>query len=164
LVNQGGGVFEESDLVTTGSATLSATLEAIPAGPSSPEGEYWRGLVQEKLEELEKYDRMYQHYRSQSAGLSEMRFAPFHLLATEGLRGFAGRILGTFRFSIESLRIGNGSSFRRAYELITTNEQESWSKILAWWGRAFLEDRKKAGHKTSSVYSEGTARILRNRH
>jgi protein phosphatase len=119
--------------VTTGTAALSGTLEALPAGAGSPEREYWRSLAQQKLEELAKYDQMFQHYRSQSAGLSEMRFAPFHLLAVEGRTWFHRSHLWHVQILNRIARTGNGFVVPTRYELVTTSERESWSKMLVWW-------------------------------
>jgi hypothetical protein len=124
---------EESDLVESGSPVLSETARALGADPESVLRKHWSNLIAEERSALERYDVMFKRYRTESANLSDLRFAPFHLLAVEGRTFFDRSHLWHMQFFSRLARSGGGFVLPTRYEILNTNDPRTWAKTLLWW-------------------------------
>jgi len=156
LVNQGGGVFRRVGSGDDRKRYFVCHPRSDPCGPELSEGDTGEVLVQEKLEELRSTIECISTTARKVRGSPRCALPRFICLRRRST-WFRRRIFGTFRFSIEIARIG----MVRRSDALRTHYYERARILVEDTGlvTSFLEDRKKGCHKTSSVYSEGTARI-----
>ena len=126
---------EESDLVQAGSLVLSETEKALGETSNSASKLYWQGVLSRERAALERYDLMFKKYRTESADLAALKFAPFHLLAVEGQTFFHRSHLWHMQTLSRLARSGDGFVIPTKYEVVTTNQPKTWSKVLNWWER-----------------------------
>lgn len=124
---------EESDLVESGSLVFGETYRALGVDPESPLKKHWSGVIAEEQGALERYDAMFKRYRTESANLSDLRFAPFHLLAVEGHTFFDRSHLWHMQTFSKLSRSGEGFVLPTRYEIVNTKDPRTWAKTLLWW-------------------------------
>jgi protein phosphatase len=124
---------EESDLVESGELVLSETHRALGVDPESHLRRHWSGVIAEERIALERYDAMFKRYRAESANLSDLRFAPFHLLAVEGHTFFDRSHLWHMQLFSRLGRSGGGFLIPTRYEIVNTTDARTWAKTLLWW-------------------------------
>lgn len=124
---------EESDLVTNGELVLEETESALESAAPSSLIEYWKEAIHGERAALQRYDSMFKRYRSETADLSALKFAPFHLLAVEGRTFFDKSHLWHMETLNRLARSGAGFIIPTRYELVETCEEKSWRNALSWW-------------------------------
>lgn len=128
---------EESRLVELGFKVVRETLAALEG--LSGMAEYWRRLLIARLSGLERYNSLFRRYRGEEVSLSSMRFAPFHLLATEGKTYSGCSHLWHMETLCRVARSGEGFLIPTRYEVLETNSRRSWKPVLKWWNRITAE-------------------------
>lgn len=124
---------EESDLVQTGMLALSETKRALAEGAISASKKTWTEVVDGERAALAKYDAMFKKYRTESANLADLKFAPFHLLAVEGRTFFDCSHLWHMETFSRLARSGDNFLIPTCYQMISTTEPKTWSKVFDWW-------------------------------
>ena len=76
---------------------------------------------------------MFKKYRTEAAGLSAIRFAPFHLLAVEGHTFFHRSHLWHMETLCHLARKGDGFLIPTRHEVVTMDDRRSWAKTERWW-------------------------------
>jgi hypothetical protein len=124
---------EESGLVEAGFAAFSETSIALDSGSSSTLKGHWRETIERERLALARYDLMFKRYRTESANLAALKFAPFHLLAVEGQTFFHRSHLWHMQMLASLARSGRGFVIPTRYEVVSLSEQTTWSKTIRWW-------------------------------
>ncbi len=124
---------EESGLVEAGTAVFSETMSAFESDSSSPLKAHWKETIERERSALEQYDVMFKRYRTESANLAALKFAPFHLLATEGQTFFHRSHLWHMQMLAGLARSGREFVIPTRYEVVSLSEQATWSKTIRWW-------------------------------
>ncbi len=118
---------------TSGQQALSEVLATIPTGTQSPELQAIRQKFSEKKESLEKFIDTYRGYCWPVESVNDLKFAPFHLLATEK----ATHLGKDHLWHLESLgKVADASSgvvIRTPYHLVNLADPLQIQKVIDWW-------------------------------
>jgi hypothetical protein len=124
---------EESGLVEAGKLVLEETLLALRCAEDSAAKSYWKNVCEAQLLALHRYDSMFKHYRTQENNLSALRFAPFHLIATDNGHFFAKSHLWHMQVLGRLSRSGSDFILPTRYETVSTKDPATWKRTVDWW-------------------------------
>lgn len=88
--------------------------------------------VRERLERYERYGKMLQKYRLE--GRSPMRFAPFHVVATEGRSFFKRSHLWHMTFLKELVSNAGGVFQETPFRVVRLGDRRAEEHLISWWG------------------------------
>jgi protein phosphatase len=124
---------EESDLAEAGFLALKATVDALGPAQRSAVRRHWLERLEQRISGLNSYNAMFKKYRNESHDLRALRFAPFHLLATEGRTFFDC----PHPFHIEVLsriaKSGAGFVIPTRHQTVSTSDRGTWEQTIRWW-------------------------------
>lgn len=123
----------ESDLVEAGLCAFNETLQSLEAVGDSSTKAYWLMVIERERSALLRYEQMFKRYRNEEVNLAALKFAPFHLLATEGQSYFGRSHLWHMETLNHLARAGGGLLRPTRYEVVETGDPRTWNRMTNWW-------------------------------
>jgi hypothetical protein len=91
------------------------------------------GVVRERLERYERYGKVLQKYRVE--GAEPMRFAPFHVIATEGRSFFSRSHLWHMTMLKELVNDAGGMFLETPFRVVPRGNKRAEERLISWWLR-----------------------------